>query len=345
MTILHCLGSGLVGAYVVRHLVEAGHEVHVYDIKPNSTKGIIMHLGDISQRLHQLPDGLVVNMLPGSIGGECTEILVRLGRTVVDLSFAEETPDRLQELAIASNATVVWDVGIAPGLSNMLLAEAQAKLGTFTNAEIRVGGNPSQPDDDWSYMAPFSPADVIAEYTRPARIVRNSEVATLPALEERHLIEVGGKGTMEAFLSDGLRSLLFTMKAEDMSEYTVRWPGHIQRYIDERDAGELDLDALLDSWTLDKTRDEFTWMEVKAENETQRFIWRIEDSGSKGDSSMARTTGLVTLATALTLCENDEILPSGVFSPEELPPAFLDRALSLMVKNGVKIEHHIERSN
>jgi len=41
MTILHCLGSGLVGAYVVRHLVEAGHEVHVYDIKPNSTKGII----------------------------------------------------------------------------------------------------------------------------------------------------------------------------------------------------------------------------------------------------------------------------------------------------------------
>ena len=137
----------------------------------------------------------------------------------------------------------------------------------------------------------------------------------------------------------------FTMKAEDMSEYTVRWPGHIQRYIDERDAGKLDLDALLDSWTLDKTRDEFTWMEVKAENDAQRFIWRIEDSGHKGDSSMARTTGLVTLATALTLCENDEILPSGVFSPEELPPAFLDRALSLMVKNGVKIEHHIERSN
>ncbi|MDA7464271.1 hypothetical protein N8996_05730 [Candidatus Poseidonia alphae] len=345
MTTIHCLGSGLVGAFVVRHLVESGHDVHVYDLKPNSTQGITMHVGDITQRLDMLPDGLVVNMLPGDIGGGCTEDLVRLGRTLVDLSFAEKTPDRLHELAVESNATVVWDVGIAPGLSNMLLAEAQTKLGTFRNAEIRVGGNPSQPDDDWSYMAPFSPADVIAEYTRPARVVREATVTTLPALDERHLIEVAGKGSMEAFLSDGLRSLLFTMKADEMSEYTVRWPGHIQRYIDERDAGELNLDSLLESWTLDKDRSEFTWMEVKAENDAQRFIWRVEDSGSKGDSSMARTTGLVTLATALTLCENADILSSGVYSPEELPSPFLDRALSLMVKNGVKIEHHIERSN
>ena len=345
MAVIHCLGSGLVGAFVVRHLVEAGHEVHVYDLKASDVDGITMHTGDITGDLDRIPEGLVVNMLPGDIGGACTEVLVRLGRTVVDLSFAEKTPDRLHEKALESKATVIWDVGIAPGLSNMLLAEAQAKLGLFKNAEIRVGGNPGQPDDDWSYMAPFSPIDVIAEYTRPARVIRNSTVTTLPALDERHMIDVGGKGEMEAFLSDGLRSLLFTMKAQDMSEYTVRWPGHIQRYIDERDTGALDVEKLLDSWSLDKSRGEFTWMEVKAENEDHRHIWTVMDKGSNGDSSMARTTGLVTLATVLTMCDDPQILSYGVYSPELLPSAFLDRSLSLMVQSGVSIEHRIERAN
>ncbi|HJM55542.1 MAG TPA: saccharopine dehydrogenase C-terminal domain-containing protein [Poseidonia sp.] len=345
MQTLHCLGSGLVGAFVVRHLVKAGHDVHVYDLKASDVDGITMHIGDITNELGQIPEGLVVNMLPGDIGGMCTENLVKLGRKVVDLSFAEETPERLHEQALASNATVVWDVGIAPGLSNMLLAEAQAKLGKFTNAEIRVGGNPSQPDEKWSYMAPFSPADVIAEYTRPARVIRNSTITTLPALDERHLIEVHGKGEMEAFLSDGLRSLLFTMSAQEMSEYTVRWPGHIQRYIDQRDTGVIDIEALLDSWAFDKDRDEFTWMEVKAENETHRHIWTVQDKGSDEDSSMARTTGLVTIATVLTMCEHENILSPGVYSPEQLPQPFLDQALSLMVKAGVSIEHHIERAD
>ena len=345
MATIHCLGSGLVGAFVVRHLVEADHDVHVYDLKASDVDGITMHIGDITGELGRIPEGLIVNMLPGDIGGGCTESLVELGRTVVDLSFAEETPDRLQQKALDSNATVVWDVGIAPGLSNMLLAEAQEKLGAFKNAEIRVGGNPGQPDDEWSYMAPFSPIDVIAEYTRPARVIRDSTLATLPALDERHIINVGGKGEMEAFLSDGLRSLLFTINAQDMSEYTVRWPGHIQRYIDERDAGTLDVEKLLDSWSLDKGRSEFTWMEVKAEGKHHRHIWTVMDKGSGNDSSMARTTGLVTIATVLTMCEHPQILSHGVHSPEQLPPEFLERSLSMMVQSGVNIKHRIERAD
>ena len=34
---------------------------------------------------------------------------------------------------------------------------------------------------------------------------------------------------MEAFLTDGLRSVLANIPAEEMSEYTVRWPGGIFR--------------------------------------------------------------------------------------------------------------------
>ena len=67
---------------------------------------------------------------------------------------------------------------------------------------------PSSPDENWSYMAPFSPSDVIEEYTRPARIITDSMIESVDALTDLHQINVTGFGTMEAFLTDGLRSLL-----------------------------------------------------------------------------------------------------------------------------------------
>jgi hypothetical protein len=86
-------------------------------------------------------------------------------------------------------------------------------------------------------------------------------------------------------------------------------------------------------------------MEVKAEGKHHRHIWTVMDKGSGNDSSMARTTGLVTIATVLTMCEHPQILSHGVHSPEQLPPEFLDRSLSMMVQSGVNIEHRIERAD
>ena len=63
-------------------------------------------------------------------------------------------------------------------------------------------------------MAPFSPYDVIEEYTRPARIVRDGTPRTVPALAERQRFDVDGRGEMEAFLTDGSRSVLETIPAE-----------------------------------------------------------------------------------------------------------------------------------
>ncbi|DAC56816.1 MAG TPA: hypothetical protein D7I08_06970, partial [Candidatus Poseidoniales archaeon] len=225
-------------------------------------------------------------MVPGSIGHDVLRVLHEQGHNIVDLSFSETTPDQLP----AGQGVVLWDVGIAPGLSNMLVALAQRELGRLDKVSIKVGGNPAQPDDGWSYMAPFSPHDVIAEYTRPARIVRDGTVTVVPAMDELHTVDANGR-TMEAFLTDGLRSLI-NLPADSMGEYTVRWPGHIQRY----QRTTLSPDELVDAWAFDPQRPEFTWMEVRVEAGEKTRVWTVEDSGKDGDSSMARTTGLVTFA-------------------------------------------------
>ncbi|DAC07448.1 MAG TPA: hypothetical protein D7H88_05700 [Candidatus Poseidoniales archaeon] len=322
---IHCLGGGLVGSFVTRKLHEAGMEVHLYDIVERETPATF-HLGDASAADHSAAD-FVVNMVPGSIGHRVLNVLHQQGHRIVDLSFSETTPDQLPN----GPGVVLWDVGIAPGLSNMLVALAHRELGVLDNVTIKVGGNPAEPDAEWSYMAPFSPHDVIAEYTRPARIVRDGKSTIVPAMAELHTINANGR-TMEAFLTDGLRSLI-DLPASSMGEYTVRWPGHIQRY----QTTELSPDELVDAWRLDPERPEFTWMEVRVEGNGQVRTWTVEDEGNDGDSSMARTTGLVTFACVVAWSQQ-ELFSEGIHPPEDLPTEVIKNVIQTLEVEGVRIE-------
>lgn len=344
MTMIHCLGSGLVGSFVIKKLLDEKMKINLVDIEKKEIFSdndlLTIHVTDAIEYCKNTSneDEIFVNMLPGSLGFSATEILVSRGKKVVDLSFSETTPDSLNEKAIDSGARILWDVGIAPGFSNMLVTYASRLGGGVYNAEIRVGGNPVERDEKWSYMAPFSPKDVIAEYTRPARIIKSGKLTTVPALSDIHKINVEKVGIMESFLTDGLRSLLTTISAEEMTEYTVRWPGHIQRYIDERDSNVLDYEKLIEDWKFDKTRNEFTWMEVKVDCVNgERMVWTVFDEGRNGDSSMARTTGLVTASCVKQWISNPELIQVGVHPPESLPNDVIANVSQSLKDEGIEI--------
>ena len=325
---IHCLGGGLVGSFVTRKLWEAGHDVHLFDIV-NRTTPAHFHLEDAASADHTHAD-LVVNMVPGAIGHEVLKALNTGGHRIVDLSFSETTPDKPP----SGTSTVLWDVGIAPGLSNMLVALAKEEFENLDNVTIKVGGNPAEPDGEWSYMAPFSPHDVIAEYTRPARVIRDGRVETVPAMDDLHPIDANGR-RMEAFLTDGLRSLT-NLNATAMGEYTVRWPGHIQRY----QSTTLEPEELVEAWAFDETRPEFTWLEVKIESGNKTKIWTVEDRGRDGDSSMARTTGLVTYACVMAWTKQ-ELFQDGVHPPEALPVSVIHDVIATLREEGVLIDETI----
>jgi len=321
---IHCLGGGLVGSFVTRKLVEDGFDVHLYDVVHRNTPATFHHINAMEAD-HEMAD-IIVNMVPGSIGHEVLRALNNGKHRIVDLSFSETTPDTLED----GSSTVLWDVGIAPGLSNMLVALAARELGHLDEVTIKVGGNPAEPDHTWSYMAPFSPHDVIAEYTRPARIVKDGKVTVVPAMSDLHPIDANGR-EMEAFLTDGLRSLI-SIPATSMGEYTVRWPGHIQRYQTTQQTP----DELVDAWRFDPERPEFTWMEVRMISGKAARIWTVEDRGLGGDSSMARTTGLVTYACVKAWVQQD-LFDGGVHPPENLPTETIHGVIDLLKANGIHI--------
>ena len=337
------LGTGLVGGWVADRLAVEGHDVIGVDtsvsaLEERTSQVFCIHgPAGIDLLVDHEPD-VIVNVLPGRIGDQIRSDLIPQGLAVADLAFTAEDPREHNELAIDSGARLVYDVGVAPGLSNLLLAEGNRRHGRLINGRVRVGGNPIERDNFWSYMAPFSPQDVIEEYTRPARIIRANEIVTVPAISERTLFEVEGRGKMEAFLTDGLRSVLDTVDAENLTEATVRWPGHIARFIGLGD--RFNEEELLEAWEWNPQRREFTWMEVMVEGDG-RTRWILDDEGGVQGSSMARTTGAITCATVEHLLEAD--VPVGVHPPEALGTSFLDRCLTHYAANGIRIVETRER--
>lgn len=142
---------------------------------------------------------------------------------------------------------------------------------------------------------------------------------------------------MEAFLTDGVRSLLDTIDSHELLEYTVRWPGHIDRYLSQ----EYSEEDLIEAWKFDLNRPEFTWLSVLVSNGQQSRQWDVIDEGLDGCSSMARTTGLVTVEVAEMLADGT-LADFGVMPPEVLgtDPKLLHRLVAAMQQAGVQITNH-----
>lgn len=186
----------------------------------------------------------------------------------------------------------------------------------------------------FQYKAPFSPHDVIEEYIRPSRIVENREVIIKPALSDPELIEFENVGTLEAFYTDGLRTLLKTMSIPDMKEKTLRYPGHIDLMRTLRDTGffnyeEIEVDGkkirpidvaskiIFPHWQLEENEEEFTVLRLVIEGDEKRIIYNLFDKydTETKTTSMARTTGYTCSAVARLLIEG-RYKKRGISPPE-----------------------------
>ena len=249
------LGAGMVGAAIARDLADdAGLRVDVADMRPESLERVAerakvgkvradLASPDAVRRLVAAYD-LVVGALPSVIGFETVKTVIEAGRDLVDISFMPEDARALDGLARERRVTVVVDCGVAPGLSNMMCGYAASRLEPYERIEIYVGGLPVARHWPFDYKAGFAPSDVLEEYTRPARIVEHGEIVLREPLSEPELLEFPGVGTLEAFNTDGLRSLAYTLKAPFMKEKTLRWPGHAELMRVLRDTGFFSLEPV-----------------------------------------------------------------------------------------------------
>ncbi len=338
------LGAGMVGRAMAIDLA-AAHSVTSFDLSEKSldilrqknkeVKTIQADLSDHTGYSSLLKDfDYVISAVPGFMGYRTLEAVIRAGKDVVDISFFPENALELDALAKENGVTAIVDCGVAPGMGNLILGYYNERM-TLTDFECLVGGLPKKRVYPFAYKAPFSPIDVLEEYTRPARYVENGHIVTKPALSDAELIDFDKVGTLESFNTDGLRSILFTMRhIPNMKEKTLRYPGHIDLMKGLIKAGflsnspvnvkghsvtsmEFTSALLFDQWKLGETEEEFTLMRIKLGNAETTIQYELYDEfdAATQTSSMSRTTGY-TCTAALHMLMAGLFKSKGVFPPE-----------------------------
>lgn len=349
MKTISILGAGRVGSAIIRDLSrDQKYQIIAYDQDPaalekvkdlDHVEWILADLSDLEPLSSDLNDcDLVISAVPGGIGFQVLKQILQIGKNVVDISFFPEDPFDLDPLARENNLTAVVDCGVAPGLCNMIAGHVVEKWDETLTYTCYVGGLPVERTVPYQYKAVFSPADVLEEYTRPARLMRGGEIVTLPALSELEHIHFPGLGSLEAFNTDGLRTLLKTLPIRDMTEKTLRYPGHARLMEIFRDSGffspeliqidgqsisplSLTSRLLFKEWHLEPGEKDLTVMKViltgtkNQEKTAVQFDLIDHYDPVQGVTSMSRTTGYTCAIIARQMLEG--MIPEiGICPPE-----------------------------
>ena len=338
------LGAGMVGRAMAIDLA-AKYTVTSFDVSEQALQTLAQKNGNIKTKKTDLSDysnynlmlaefDFVICAVPGFMGYRTLEAIINAKKNVVDISFFPENALELDELAKANDVTAIVDCGVAPGMSNLILGYHNERM-KITNFECMVGGLPKKRILPFEYKAPFSPIDVLEEYTRPARYIENNCIVTKPALSDAELIDFEHVGTLESFNTDGLRSILFTMgHIPNIKEKTLRYPGHIDLMKGLIMAGFLSTtpinfkgqqisplqftsSLLFNQWKLGETEAEFTLMQIKISDAEKTICYDLYDEydAATQTSSMSRTTGY-TCTAALNMLIEKLFTAKGVFPPE-----------------------------
>ena len=349
------LGAGMVGSAISKDLAqEPDIDVVVVDRRQEvlikleteaSITGIQADLQEKGRVSSVVGDSdLVISAVPGFIGFETLREIIEAGKDVVDISFFGEDPFLLDDLAKSKGVTAVVDCGVAPGLCNIIAGYVYNLLEQVDRYVCYVGGLPQVRQWPFEYKAAFSPSDVLEEYIRPARFVEYRQEVVRPALSEIELIDFPDVGTLEAFNTDGLRTLRKTLDIPFMREKTLRYPGHANLVRVFRESGffnttpvavdgqtvkplSLTSKLLFDQWRLEEGEADFTVMQVVIEGqkggERVCYTYYLLDKYDEETqtTSMARTTGYTCTIVARQMIR-------GLFSQKGIcPPEFIGQAM------------------
>ncbi len=266
----------------------------------------------------------------------------------------------MSDAAQEAGCTLIPDVGLAPGMVNVLAAEGIRRLDEAVSVKMYVGGLPQNPIPPLNYQVVYSLDGVIDYYTTPSFVIRDGKPFEVEALTELEHLEFDEIGTLEAVHTAGGSSLLpwrYEGKVDRLEYKTLRFPGHFEIMKSIRELGLMSLDAVnvkdvpvvprdlliaVLRPLLTRTDPDQVILRVTAtgilngEEVTHRWDLLDKEDEESGITAMERTTGF-TLSLVGLLMGRDVIDVTGVMPPDEGIPA--DVYLEEMAKRGIDIRY------
>jgi lysine 6-dehydrogenase len=296
------------------------------------------------------------------------EEAVRKGVHLIDL-VGEKPLERIKydNKAKEKGIAIIPGCGVAPGIANICVGRGVHLLDETEKAIIYVGGNPLNPKPPLNYSILFAVESLLNFYERKASILKKGKIRKIQSLSGVELIQFPHPfSRMECFYTDGLSSLLYTMRGkikDELAEKTIRYPGHVQSvkilmacgffsrkpiYINNQQIIPREvLKVLLESKLKLGKEGDVTLMRVvvsgKKAGEPVTHIFEMIDfyDSKKGYTSMAKTT-CYPASIAAQMVVSGKISHRGILFPEnvfhsELYNPFMDALKS----RGVVVTHKV----
>jgi lysine 6-dehydrogenase len=369
------LGAGLIGAPMAIDLSkDEKYKVTVADYDDDALHKVKIKCPELSIICKNLSNpidvtvlvndyDLVINAVPGYMGFETAKAIIQAGKNSTCIAFYEKDPFELDPLAIEKNVAMIMDCGVYPGMGSALIMAVAQKLDKVESILTYVGGLPEIREWPSEYKAVFSPIDVIEEYIRPARYIENGFEVVRPALSDPEYIFFPKIGTLEAFNTDGLRTLIKTLNVHNMKEKTLRYPGHIEKMAVLRELGffskeksirindlkvsplEMTAQILFPNWKLKPGEGDITIfrsiIEGEKNGQKKKYTINLFDKYCPETDviSMARTTGY-TATLAIRMIADGLYSHKGISPPEYMGkyPECIEYMLQGLKKRGVNWE-------
>ncbi len=379
------LGAGKMGAVLAKDLIdsEAKNRVTLIDVEPNRLKKatafirskkmipVRANIEDKKQRQKIFSKGqdVVLSALLHKHSLLVMEAAVQAGMHFVDLA-GEFTPERQKYdgQAKRKGITLLSGVGVSPGITNVCVGRGVHLLDTTDKALIYVGGIPVRPRPPLKYRIVYAVNSLLGLYQRQVPILRDGRTKTIPPLSGVEPVSFDPPfSEMECFFTDGLNSLLYTMKGKvrkELWEKTIRHQGHSQEIKTLKDCGLFStrpvrvsgqkvipreiLEVLLDSRiNLGKDKDA-TLLRVlvsgRKSGKAQTHVFEMVDHYDiqKGYTSMAKTTSFPASIAAQMIVSGDIRrrgcqFPEGVFHSSLYQPF-----AGALKKRGILITHKVQ---
>ncbi|MGG0656191.1 saccharopine dehydrogenase C-terminal domain-containing protein [Rummeliibacillus pycnus] len=357
------LGAGLMGKEVARDLVRNHNVEKVYLADLNvvqaqqfadtlrTDKIEVLQLdatNDQQLKMVMSKANVVVNALFYKFNEKVARTAIEVGVHSVDLGghIGGVTDEilKLNNAAKAKGITLIPDLGVAPGMINILAGFGASKLNQVKSIKIYVGGIPVVKEPPLEYNVVFSLEGVFDHYTDPSHVVRNGKLCKVPSLSEIEPFYFKGFSGLEAFhTSGGLSTLAQSYPNVQTLEYkTVRYTGHAEKFKLLVDLGltSKETEVTINGTTI-KARDvlrEVLQSKIELGDKQDAVLLRVVVSGEKNEEAVTYEYEMVAyrdqennetamaLATANTisvvaqLIGDGTITDRGVYPPEKIVP-------------------------
>lgn len=233
------IGMGKMGKAIAYALDKLGTEVLVDDVNQTTLSNSIIELErkgvKVQKNSRSLPKNLDVVICAAPYVAYPHIAFEALKRDIpwCDLGGNPEISKQLQELALNLKTYALTDLGLAPGLINILMEEKWHE--GAESCHMMVGGLPRiKPNNDLGYHLVFNANGLWNEYIGNCELIKDGEIATHSARSLYQIINhCYNKLPLEAFLTKGaLSHSLKLMKSRGVKDFcykTIRYQGHLEK--------------------------------------------------------------------------------------------------------------------